>query len=95
MYEPPIDKIELAKALRYDRDQYEKGYDDCRKSFLVGTDKAKITNADKIRFMTDTQLAVFLNEITNCDSCPLDERPNNNQPCGVNILRWLREEVKQ
>ena len=31
-----VDKDELAKALRYDRDQYEKGYDDCRRSFLLG-----------------------------------------------------------
>lgn len=35
-YHINVDKDELVKALRYDRDQYEKGYDDCRRSFLLG-----------------------------------------------------------
>ena len=34
-YHINVDKDELIKALRYDRDQYEKGYDDCRRSFLT------------------------------------------------------------
>ena len=34
-YESPIDKEELAKALQYDRGQYDKGYEDGRADAAV------------------------------------------------------------
>lgn len=49
-----VDKEELIKALQYDRDQYLKGYTD---GVLAERDKPIKTNADRIRAMTDEELA--------------------------------------
>ena len=48
-YHITVDKDELIKALRYDRDQYEKGYNDCRRSFLLKRGKW-ISNGLKFPF---------------------------------------------
>jgi hypothetical protein len=50
-----INKEELAKALKYDRDQYMRGYTDGRMY-----KPPVITNADRIRAMTDEELAEFI-----------------------------------
>lgn len=50
-----VDKDELIKALKYDRGQYEKGYWDGR-----AYKSPAYTNADRIRAMTDEELAEFL-----------------------------------
>ena len=54
-----INKEELAKALKYDRDQYDKGYHDGR----MYQPPVK-TNADRIRAMSDEELAEFLYDCT-------------------------------
>lgn len=55
-----IDKYELAKALKYDRDQYEKGFHDGRMC-----NPTVITNGDAIRAKSDEELAVFLYGLVN------------------------------
>lgn len=50
-----INKDELAKALAYDRDQYFKGFSDGRNYTPPNP-----TNADRIRAMTDEELAEWL-----------------------------------
>ena len=47
-----VNKDELIKALAYDREQYERGYNDG-----LMFHPAIITNADRIRAMTDEELA--------------------------------------
>jgi hypothetical protein len=62
-------------------------------------DTKKMTNADRIRQMTDEELFVFLNEITDCcfsnndcDNCPMKYSDELYYRC--NIEAWLKQEVK-
>ena len=52
-----VNKDELIKALAYDREQYERGYHDG-----LMFHPAIITNADRIRAMTDEELAVWIHD---------------------------------
>lgn len=90
-----VDKDELIKALRYDRGQYDKGYWDGRAY------KPPVTNADRIRAMTDEELAkemsVRLSE--DCLMCPVLEADcpawdnTKNAECKDAMLGWLKQEV--
>lgn len=58
-----------------------------------------MTNGDKIRAMTDEELFVFINKITDCcfsnndcDNCPMKYSDNLYYRC--NIEEWLKQEVK-
>ena len=80
-----IDKAELTKALKYDRDQYEQGYRDGRmyKPPIV-------TNADKIRTMTDDELYDLLwngvcNHIPKCTS----------RLCSECVHSWLKSPIEK
>lgn len=53
-----VDKEELLKALRYDRNQYDKGYWDGRMY-----KPPVVTNADRIRAMTDEELSTWLGDM--------------------------------
>jgi len=78
-----IDKEELAKALKYDRNQYERGYHDGRMYTPPNP-----TNADRIRAMTDEELARFLYIKTCEDGYPqFDNIPS--------WLDWLKQEVEE
>lgn len=55
-----VDKKELEKALAYDRDQYWKGFSDGR-SYTPPNQ----TNADRIRAMTDEELAEWIAGVLN------------------------------
>ena len=72
-----VDKDELLKALQYDRGQYEKGYSDGRLY-----EPPVITNADRIRAMTDEELAEYIHETY--PRLALDW-----------IIRWLKQEVTE
>ena len=51
------------------------------------------TNADRIRAMTDEELAAFLNPVT-CRDCPIDDKSKcgkDGVDCGHRILDWLRK----
>ena len=56
----------------------------------------KMTNADRIRSMTDEELAEFLRPVKCVDCHLLDcgvEEMNFKKTCEERILDWLREEV--
>jgi hypothetical protein len=69
-----VDKAELLKALKYDRDQYAKGYLAGRQSYLNDTDRLhedevlalKINTFNKIydSFFQDMDLSVFLHNVS-------------------------------
>ena len=45
-----------------------------------------MTNADRIRQMTDEELQQFLCQISTCETCPFAE-------CGCKVDEWLKQEV--
>lgn len=60
--------------------------------------KPKLTNGDRIRHMTDEELAEFLNDVTDCcfsnndcDNCPMKYSDEQYYRC--NIEAWLKQEV--
>ena len=82
-------------------------YDDCEQSERLDTPACinyrskptrNPTNADRIRSMSDEELAVWIAETSNCsDWCGLNERCSTKPEyeCCVNVwLEWLREECK-
>lgn len=94
-----VDKEELAKALVYDRGQYEKGYED---GFKDGAESVRalapyetITNADRIRSMTDEELAEFLTFNGFCNASPLCPHRNDDIQCEQCVIEWLKSEVKE
>lgn len=85
-----VDKDELLKALQYDRGQYEKGYSDGRLY-----EPPVITNADRIRAMTDEELAKMLPS-KSMWNCPPDIKTRGGCPgqCVPCWLNWLKQEVE-
>ena len=58
-----------------------------------------MTNADRIRDMTDEELAMLMDTATdyfNCDECEFRHLDDcgTNLLCQRHILKWLREEIK-
>ena len=91
-----VDKDELIKALEYDRGQYEKGFRDGRMYVPPCP-----SNADKIRAMSDGELAGWLERIRLCCStdlcgriCPLAEVCYSSAEGPKETLDWLRQEVE-
>ena len=55
-----------------------------------------ITNADRIRSMTDEELANWLEQFASCELCPaIRERCGYGDGCVKAWLDWLREEAKE
>ena len=57
-----------------------------------------MTNADKIRAMTDEELAVWLVEHVDCgEGCPVFRHLCNytSEGCEVDLLQWLKEEADE
>ena len=80
-----VDKDELIKALKYDRDQYNKGYYDGRMY-----QPPVMTNADKIRAMTDEELANFLMDVAS--------RGGIQTESGIarwTLIDWLKQGVAE
>lgn len=81
-----VDKDELIKALRYDREQYDKGYWDGR---MYRPPIA--TNADRIRAMTDEELAKLCQN--SCCRAEYDDCPTQfYDDCVECWLDWLKQE---
>ncbi len=54
-----------------------------------------VTNADKIRSMSDEALIPFVLRATLCIDCPAkDVCDRKDKDCVDNIIGWLREEAK-
>lgn len=74
-----------------------------RASYEVHSDPKVLTNADKIRSMTDEELAVFLDEFSgrcvDCEElgpdndCPIHRGGVFCQPC--DIMDWLKQPAKE
>ena len=75
-----VNKDELIKALAYDREQYERGYHDG-----LMFHPAIITNADRIRAMTDEELA---DELLTAFAAFYDVEWSKDA-----VLDWLKQEV--
>lgn len=73
-----------------------KSYCDATPCQLTG-ELPKKSNADRIRSMTDEELAKFLADCSDCASCYLDE-PNNcgtEETCAKAFLEWLKQPVEE
>lgn len=76
---------------------------DCEWEYMYdGTDYAndccdwwRPTNADHIRFMTDEELAEFIENDPMHDFCPNDCFEDPDRQCKVCALKWLKEEYKE
>lgn len=55
------------------------------------------TNADRIRSMSDEELAKFLHNFNDCDCCLIEVC--NEGTCGIGctegILKWMKSEAKE
>ncbi len=54
-----------------------------------------MTNADRIRSMSDEELVEFILPITECGRCPTGEIPCTGDNCRRTLLGWLREEAAE
>lgn len=57
-----------------------------------------LTHADRVRAMSDEELAELLNPTASCTDCPVE----NRKPCGTDgrscrdrVLDWLRQEAEE
>lgn len=55
------------------------------------------TNADRIRSMSDEELAGFFRDYVACDDCPVEPKKCGKGwiPCKDVALSWLKEEVSE
>jgi hypothetical protein len=54
-----------------------------------------MTNADRIRGMTDEQLADFIESIIDCWYCPTYQECTDVKSCDNALLAWLKMEHKE
>lgn len=62
---------------------------------MDGCDGRKMSNADRIRAMTDEELAEFIAEVRNAITCVISDEDscrNPDEPCQKCWLRWLNQE---
>lgn len=55
------------------------------------------TNADRIRKMTDEELAKFISDVAwdeICSECDEDYECQENLYCETHVLKWLQKEIK-
>jgi hypothetical protein len=50
-----------------------------------------MTNADRIRSMTDEELAKILDRYVHCGGCPINKNCVCDMPCEDALLYWLKE----
>ena len=66
------------------------------RKWLAEKKKPIITNADRIRSMSDEQLAREIEHIASCEDCPIRESHcDDENGCEWSWLNWLREEAKE
>ena len=55
------------------------------------------TQADRIRAMTDEELAKFLGTVIACGECPIVQSCDTflREDCRKNLLHWLQEKVEE
>ena len=57
-------------------------------------EKKKISNADRIRQMTDEELADII-ELSDCENCPYWHNNCGARMCRDGFLKWLKQEVSE
>ena len=65
-------------------------------AFLKYESNGELTNADRIRAMTDEEMAELFARVTDCGECPHDRWPGcsvNEESCVKRWLEWLRQGV--
>ena len=70
----------------------ELGLAECPPSFYCGEPKRGKTNADRIRAMTDEELAVVLQEYA-CNVCDYAGFCEEEEQCKAQALEWLKQEA--
>ena len=54
------------------------------------------TNADRIRAMSDEELAEVFGKLVHCGGCPMrDNCKVDNLPCNNVLLEWLQQPAKE
>lgn len=67
----------------------------CAECGGTGLQETDMTNADRIRSMTDEELVGFINHFNVCDNRTSDEcRISYCAVCEICVLDWLRDPVK-
>ena len=83
-----------------DRWQYENYMESVERKMKKQTMNKVVTNADRIRSMTDEELATYLIRLTEvihtCEVCEPAYRETGdcNCQCEVGVLNWLKTEIK-
>ena len=57
--------------------------------------KPQKSQGDKIRAMSDEELAEFLKRYMSCGLCDARDRKNGCKDCEALLLQWLKSEVKE
>jgi hypothetical protein len=65
---------------------YKRGLEDGKR---IAKDTNALTNADRIRAMTDEELREFMCSITNCRACPYEKW------FGCGLREWLKQPVEE
>lgn len=62
-----------------------------------GSGYTRPSNADRLRAMTDEELAKFFERILDCESCFLfkNECGRDGYSCNQRITEWLKQEVQE
>lgn len=60
-----------------------------------GSLEAQITNADRIRSMSDEELAEWFKEHLLCIHCPTNEECHFARDCEGHLLEWLRKDADE
>lgn len=53
------------------------------------------TNADRIRSMSDEELAEFLSHYMSCGYCDARNKEQGCKDCKAELLQWLKSEAKE
>ena len=84
-----VDKDELIKALKYDREQYERGYADGL-AFRLPI----VTNGDRIRNMSDEELARYFGDLSCHKQASREVCIAHERNCEFCWLDWLKQEAE-
>ena len=75
------------------KEHYKSAQDFARK--LIDHAKPQ-TNADRIRAMSDEELAEVFGKLVHCGGCPMrDNCKVDNLPCNNVLLEWLQQPVRE
>ena len=86
-------------CIHKDKCDQEKRWDSCiNYKMMSTTNPSPQTNADKIRAMTDEELAEWLVEHVDCgEGCPVFRHlcHYTSECCEVDLLQWLQKEADE